>query len=286
MPLMCRHRRFRGASAFVTLVAFTVSATAFSGLSIAQPLELPLGLATGSKEAQISDDDGQHWTDLTAVSTPAFPRAMIRTGTGVAWAPLHDGTQFELHECGIVGIYGSRVATVVKIAAGRVLFRLPSSSETILATPTVRFQVSSSTATNRSAVIRVGAVPPNSFDRVGWIIVDLEGNSRIELLQGKILARPVNGNGSQIVEAGRTVEFRVKENGKDTDPDFKTLRDKKLACLCLPCAAWIPATAVASLASLLGPAVAAAGLSFAALGIGTGLGGPPPPSGTYAARWA
>ena len=46
----------------------------------AQPLELPLGLATGSNDAQISLD-GKKWDTLTAVSSLVFDKTMIRTGS-------------------------------------------------------------------------------------------------------------------------------------------------------------------------------------------------------------
>ena len=277
-------RRFWSFSAFVTLVAFSVWSTTFSGLSSAQPFQLPLGLATGSGEAEISDD-GKQWAKLTPVSTPVFASTMIRTGNGLAWISLHDtNQQAELHECGVLGIYGSkgsRVAKAVKIAVGRVLFRFPISPETVLATPPVQFQITAGSAAERSAIHRVGAVPPpNSSDRVGWISVESQGNSRIELLQGRMLARPSNGGSTQIVEPGQTAEFPVKEKGKE-DPDFKTLRDKALSCPCVQCAAWIPAVAPllveAGLAgSVVAGGVGAAGVAGLAAGIGASKGGPTP----------
>jgi len=96
----------------------------------------------------------------------------------------------------------TRPATVVKIAVGRVLFRLPAISGTVLATPNVRFQVLGESAGKTGGVVRVGAVAPSSSDRIGWIIVDGGGNSnseqprwktRIEMLQGSLLATPANG---------------------------------------------------------------------------------------------
>jgi hypothetical protein len=228
----------------------------------AQPLELPLGLATGTGESDLSED-GRKWTTLTPVSRLILDETMIRTGNGLAWAPLHDATQFELHQCGVVGVYGSRPATVVKIAVGRVLFRLPAISGTVLATPNVRFQVLGESAGKTGGVVRVGAVAPSSSDRIGWIIVDggensnnklgnskpgQQGNSnseqprwktRIEMLQGSLLATPANGRGPQLIEAGQTVDFL--ENPRDPDPDFKTLLDQRLACPCLPCVAVLPA---------------------------------------------
>src|SRR5574341_2292892 len=151
-------RRFRGFSALVTLIAFSAWSTALLGVSRAQPFQLPFGLATGSGEAEISDD-GKQWAKLTPVSTPVFPSTMIRTGKGLAWISLHDtNQQMELHECGVVGIYGSkgsRVAKAVKIAVGRVLFRFPISPETVLATPPVQFQITAGSAAERSAVHRV-----------------------------------------------------------------------------------------------------------------------------------
>ena len=277
-------RRFWSFSALITLVAFSAWSTALSGLSSAQPFQLPLGLATGSGEAEISDD-GKQWAKLTPVSTPVFPSTMIRTGKGLAWISLHDTNhQVELHECGVVGIYGSkgsRIAKAVKIAVGRVLFRFPISPETVLATPPVQFQITGAGTAELSAIRRVGAVPPPaSSDRVGWISVESQGSSRIELLQGRMLAKPSNGGNTQIVEPGQTAEFPVKEKGKEADPDFKTLRDKELSCPCVQCAAWIPAAAplivAAGSTGLVASGVGAAGVAGVAAGIGTTKGGPTP----------
>ncbi len=280
-------RRFWSLSAFVTLIAFSAWSTVLSGLPHAQSFQLPLGLGSGSGEAEISDD-GKQWAKLTPVSTPVFASTMIRTGNGLAWVSLHNtNQQVELHECGVVGIYGfngSRAAKAVKVAVGRVLFRFPVSPETVLATPSVQFHITAGSAAERSAIHRVGAVPPpTSSDRVGWITVELEGNSRIELLQGRMLARTSNGGSTQIVEPGQTAEFPVKEKGKEADPDFKTLRDKVLPCVpALP--AWIPgvvpllvAAPLSALTVGLGVAgvVGVAGLT-AAIGTSNGGGSPPP----------
>ena len=279
MSLIRRHWSF---SALVTLVAFSTWSTALSGLSSAQPFKLPLGLATGSGEAEISDD-GKQWANLTPVSTPVFASTIIRTGKGLSWFLLDGNPQVELHECGVIGIYGSRVSKVVKIPVGRVLFRLPVSSETVLATPTVQFLTTAGSAAKRSAIQRVGGItPPTSSDRVGWITVELQGISRIELLQGTMLARPVNGGTTQIVEPGQTAEFSVKEKGKEADPDFKTLRDNSLACVAaLP--AWIPGAApflaAAPLAGLTAGQIGVVGAGVAGLGglVGTVTTGGPPP---------
>lgn len=276
--------RFRSFSVSVTLVAFSAWSMALVGLSSAQPFNLPVGLATGSGEGEISDD-GKRWAKLTPVSTPVFASTMIRTGQGLAWVSLNDwNQQAELHECGVVGIYGpkgSRVAKVVKIAIGRTLFRLPASSETVLATPTVQFQITPGSAAVQSAIRRVGALPPpQTSDRVGWITVELQGNSRIELLQGRMLARPSNGGSTQIIEPGQTVEFPVKGKGREADPDFKTLREMALACPCVQCAAWIPPVAPllveAGFSGLAAGALGAAGVAGGAVGIATLREQPPP----------
>jgi hypothetical protein len=274
-------RRFWSFSAFVTLIAFSAWSTVLGGRSSAQPFQLPLGLASGSGEAEISDD-GKQWSKLTPVSNPVFASTMIRTGNGLAWISLHNtNQQLELHECGVVGIYGSngsRAAKGLKVAVGRVLFRFPISPETVLATPSVQFHITGVSAAERSAVQRVGAVPPpNSSDRVGWITVELEGNSRIELLQGRMLARPSNGGSTQIVEPGQTAEFPVKGKGKETDPDFKTLRDKGLPCVpALP--AWIPVAPLlvaAPVAGSVAGALGAVGVAGLVAGVGVNKEGPP-----------
>ena len=86
-----RYRLLRRLSAFAALVVFLLLSTVWTEPLGAQPLELPLGLATGSNDAQISLDD-KKWDTLTAVSSLIFDKTMIWTGNGLAWVPLHDGT--------------------------------------------------------------------------------------------------------------------------------------------------------------------------------------------------
>jgi len=288
-----RHRSLRKLSAFAALVVFALLSTVWTGPLSAQPLELPLGLATGSNEAEISVD-GKKWDTLTAVSSLVFDKTMIRTRDSLAWVPLHDVTQFELHQCGVVGVYGSRAATVVKIAQSRALFRLPASSGTVFATPNVRFQIPASTATKRSGVLKVGGVgtpSPNSFDALGWIIVDGGMNNgerwrtRIEFLQGKLLAIPANGGGPQILEAGQIVDFM--ESPKEIDPDFKELRDKAfVAGPCLPTVAafLLPVSAAAptfGLGTLVTTGSVLGGGGAAIVGFGGGGGSSTPPASAF-----
>jgi len=282
MAIFRQTRSFRSVVAFGTLVAMCLWWLASVGPLSAQPLELPLGLATGTGESDLSED-GRKWTTLTPVSRLILDETMIRTGNGLAWAPLHDATQFELHQCGVVGVYGSRPATVLKIAVGRVLFRLPAISGTVLATPNVRFQVLGETARKTGGVVRVGAVAPSSSDRIGWIIVDGGGNSnseqprwktRIEMLQGSLLATPANGRGPQLIEAGQTVDFL--ENPRDPDPDFKTLLDQRLACPCLPCVAVLPAVVAFPVFPALPVVAGAIGILGGGVGFLSGATGPSP----------
>jgi hypothetical protein len=185
----------------------------------AQAIELPLGLAAGSREAQIALD-GKQWAALTSSSNPVFDGTIIRTGNGVAAASLKDGTQLELQPRSVVGISGSRTAPVVKIAVGRVLFRLPASSKIVLVTPSVRYQSATHGMPKTSAPIRVAASNALSSDLLGEIVVNQQGGSRIGLQQGEILASPVNDPGLHIVKAGQSVY--IPQLGAH-DPSFKAL---------------------------------------------------------------
>jgi hypothetical protein len=95
-----------------------------------------------------------------------------------------------------------------------------------------------------------------------------------------MLASPSNGGNTRIVEPGQIAEFPVKEKGRESDPDFKTLRDKELSCPCTTCAAWIPAVAPllvgASSTGLVAGGIGVAGVAGLAAGIGSIKGGPPP----------
>lgn len=213
------HPLVRTFCAFTTLLSFWIWSLASVMPVGAQAIELPLGLAAGSREAQIALD-GKQWAALTSSSNPVFDGTVIRTGNGVAAALLKDGTQLELQPRSVVGISGSRTAPVVKIAIGRVLFRLPASSKTVLVTPSVRYQSATHGMPKTSAPIRVAASNALSSDLLGEIVVNQQGGSRIGLQQGEILARPVNDPGLHIVKAGQSVA--IPQLGA-SDPSFRAL---------------------------------------------------------------
>ncbi|MGH7409628.1 MAG: hypothetical protein ACREJ6_00995 [Candidatus Methylomirabilis sp.] len=204
MRLITGDRLMRTFCAVTTLLTFSIWSLAPVMPVGAQAIELPLGLAAGSREAQITLD-GKQWTPLTSSSSPLYDGAIIRTGNGVASALLKDGTQLELQARTVMGISGSRAAPVVKIAVGRVLFRLPASSKTILVTPSVRYEVAANGLPKSPAPIKIGTPGANSSDRLGEIVVNQQGGSRIGLHQGEMLARPVNDSGLHIVKAGQSV---------------------------------------------------------------------------------
>lgn len=219
MRLITGDRLLRTFCAITTLLTFSIWSLAPVMPAVAQAVELPLGLASGSREAQITLD-GKQWTPLTPSSSPLYDGAIIRTGDGVASAMLKDGTQLELQARSVVGISGSRAAPVVKIAVGRVLFRLPASSQTVLVTPSVRYQVAADGLPKNPAPIKIGTSGANASDRLGEIVVNRQGGSRIGLHQGEILARPVNDPGLHIVKAGQSVY--IPQLGAH-DPSFKAL---------------------------------------------------------------
>lgn len=215
-----RHdRSFRTRSTYLTLVSFLI----WSMVSIVPPsasaAELPLGLATGSKEAHIAAD-GKQWVTLPASSNPVYEGTMIRTGKGTASALLKDGTQLELQPGTLIGFSGSRTAPVVKIAVGRVLFRLPASSRTVFATPTVRSQLEVSNLGDRTAIVKAKAATLSSTDAVGQIVVNPRGGSRIGLQQGEMLTTSVSDPGLHLVKAGQSVYIPQVGN---PDPGFSVM---------------------------------------------------------------
>lgn len=219
MNLTSRHPLLRTLCALTTLLAFSVWSLAWVMPVGAQAIELPLGLAAGSREAQLTLD-GKQWTPLTSSSSPLYDGAMIRTGNGVASALLKDGTHLELQARTVIGFSGSRVAPVVRIAVGRVLFRLPASSKTILVTPSVRYQAAAHGTPQAAAAIKVAASNLLSSDLLGEIVVNQQGGSRIALQQGEVLAKSVNDPGLHIVRAGQSVY--IPQLGTH-DPSFKAL---------------------------------------------------------------
>ncbi len=212
-------RSLRTCSTLTTLVAFLMWSMASGTPSFAQSLELPLGLATGSKEAHLTLD-AKRWTILGHSSSPVYEGTVIRTGNGLASALLNDGTQLELQPRSVIEISGSRTAPVVKIAVGQVLFRIPPPSQTVLVTPSVRYQALPSDPAKGPAITRASAATRNSLDRMGEIIVNPQAGSRIAMRQGEMLAKPLNDPGLHIVKTGQSVY--IPAVGK-IDPSFKAL---------------------------------------------------------------
>ena len=219
MHLITGDRLLRTVCALTVLLTFSIWSLASVMPVGAQAIEFPLGLAAGSREAQITLD-GKQWTPLTSSSSPLYDGAIIRTGNGVASVLLKDGTQLEFQPRSVMGISGSRAAPVVKIAIGRVLFRLPATSKTVLITPSVSYRGTASSMTDTPPSIRVAAVSPSSSDRIGEIVVTQRGASRIGLRQGEMFAKPVSHPGLHIVKAGQSVS--IPQVGA-SDPSFKAL---------------------------------------------------------------
>jgi len=219
MRLITGDRPLRSFCAFTTLLTFSIWSLVSVIPSRAQAAEPPLGLAAGSKEAQITPD-GKQWTTLAPSSSPIFDGTAMRTGNGVASALLKDGTQLELQARSVVGFSGSRTAPVVRIAVGRVLFRLPASSQTVLVTPSVRYKAAAHGTPQAAASIKIASSNALPSDLLGEIVVNQQGGSRIGLKQGEMLAQPVNDPGLHIVKAGQSVY--VPQLGAH-DPSFKAL---------------------------------------------------------------
>lgn len=200
-----RHHRF-----FLTRCTYTTltSFLAWSIVTVVPPSvlagELPLGVATGSKEAQLAVD-GKQWASLASSSNPLYDGTMIRTGKGTASVMLKDGTQLELQSHTLIGVSGSRTAPVVKIAAGRIFFRVPVTSQAVLATPSVRYQAKVSNPPAGAAVVRASVSASPLPDHVGEIAVNAGGGSRIALRQGEMLAGSVNDPGMHIIKANQSV---------------------------------------------------------------------------------
>jgi hypothetical protein len=205
MRMVFHDRSFLTRCTYTTLVAFLAWSMAAVVPSTARAAELPMGLATGSKEAYMAID-GKQWASLPGSSNPVYEGTMIRTGKGTASVLLKDGTQLELQPRTVVGLSGSRTAPVVKIAVGGVLFRVPVTSQTALVTPSVRYQT---TASNQqkggAAIVRAAASTPSSTDLVGEIVVNSRGGSRLGLQKGEMLANSVSDPGLHIIKAGQSV---------------------------------------------------------------------------------
>ena len=215
-----RHdRSLRMCSTLAALLFFSIWSTASVVPLSAQTTALPLGLAAGAKEAQITLD-GKHWATLASSSSPIYDGTTIRTGNGIASALLKDGTQLEIQPRSLIGISGSRSAPVVKIAVGLVLFRLPASSATVLVTPGVRYEVAAGGPAKSPAVTRVGAATPHSSDQVGEILVTRRGGSRIGLRQGEMRARPASDPGLYVIKTGQSLYIPLVDA---SDPSFKAL---------------------------------------------------------------
>lgn len=219
MRMIFHDRYFLTRCTYTTLAAFLAWSMAAVVPSTARAAELPMGLATGSKEAHMAID-GKQWASLPSSSSPVYEGTMIRTGKGTASALLKDGTQLELQPRTLVGLSGSRTAPVVKIAAGRVFFRVPVSSQTILVTPAVRYQAKVSNPQDAAPIVRATASVPSSTDLVGEIVVNSRGGSRLGLQKGEMLANSVSDPGFHIIKAGQSVYIPQVGN---RDPGFSVM---------------------------------------------------------------
>jgi len=219
MRLGCRSAFRRTLCTLTTLITLPIWLLASAMPLHAQAVEFPIGMGTGSKEAQITQD-GKQWAALATSSIPIYGGAIIRTGNGAASVLLRDGTQLELRPGSVIEIAGDRIAPTIKIAVGQLFFRLPASSQTALITPSVRYQGMASPMTDTPPSIRVAAVSPRSSDRIGEIVVTQRGASRIGLRQGEMLAKPVSHPGLHIVKAGQSVS--IPQVGA-SDPSFRAL---------------------------------------------------------------
>lgn len=201
---MCHHRFLTRCN--TTLANFVVWIWSMAVIvpPVAQAVEPPLGMVTGSREAQMSLD-GKLWATLSTSSNPVYEGTMIRTGKGAVSALLKDGAQLELQPRTLIRLSGSRMAPVVNIAVGQVLFRVPASSRAAFVTPTVRYQAATADVGDRSTVVRVKTSLPSVTDAVGEIAVNRQGGSRIGLQQGEMLANSVSDPGLHLIKAGQRV---------------------------------------------------------------------------------
>lgn len=271
MRMIFHDRSFLTRCTYTTLAAFLAWSMAAVVPPTALAAELPMGLATGSKEAHMAVD-GKQWASLPGSSNPVYEGTMIRTGKGTASVLLKDGTQLELQPRTLVGLSGSRTAPVVKIAAGQVFFRVPVTSQTILATPSVRYQTKASNRQAGAAIVKVAASTPSSTDLVGEIVVNSRGGSRLGLQKGEMLANSVSDPGLHIIKAGQSVY--IPQVGP-SDPSFGVLlaqapppEPSDLPLGDAPLAGEVGAGAGAGAGSAVGLVV---GLGVIGLGVGLGV---------------
>lgn len=216
MRVNCHNRLFLTRWAYATLASFLFWTMAAFVPPTARAAEPPLGLATGSKDAQISLD-GKQWATLPASSNPIYEHAMMRTGKGTASVLLKDGTQLELQSRTLVELAGSRTAPVVKVAVGQVFFRVPSSSRATFVTPSVRYRAENSNTGDRSPVLTTKVSTSSTADSVGAISVNPRGGSRLGLQQGEMAVNSVSDPGLHIVKAGQSVYIPLVGS---SDPSF------------------------------------------------------------------
>jgi hypothetical protein len=216
MRVNCRNRVLLTRCTYTMLVSFFVSSMTAFAPPAARAADSPLGLATGSKEAQMAVD-GNRWAALPASSSPLYDGTMIRTGKGAASVLLNDGAQLELQPGTLIRVSGSRTAPVVKIAVGQVFFRVPTSSRAAFVTPSVRYQTETGNTEDHPTVLKAKAATSSSADSVGTIVVNPRGGSRLRVQQGEMLAKSVSDPGLHIVKAGHSVYI---PNAGSSDQSF------------------------------------------------------------------
>ncbi|GEM_PF-4742610 len=225
MRQTCHNRRFLTRWSYVTIASFLTWSTPIAMPLSAMAAELPLGLATGAREAQVSLD-GKSWSALQNSSSTVNEGTMIRTGKGTASVTLKEGTQLELQPRTLIELSGTRTAPVAKIATGRVLFRMPAASHAAFATPTVRYQTAAGMQADPATLVKVKTSMPSDADAMGEITVSPQAGSRLSLQQGEIRANSVGNPGLHIVKAGQSVHM---PQTSAVDPSFSVLLAQALA---------------------------------------------------------
>ncbi|HWP35469.1 MAG TPA: hypothetical protein VNM66_07725 [Thermodesulfobacteriota bacterium] len=99
-----------------------------------------LGTARGVRAAELSLDGGKSWLPLGKVSLPVLEGARLRTVNGGVLLDLADGSRINVLPFSALRVQQAGGALEVFLLYGRLIFRLPSATQVVIATPTARFE--------------------------------------------------------------------------------------------------------------------------------------------------
>jgi hypothetical protein len=196
------------------LLLVALSAITSEGIAGTVRFNQPLGEIRGTSPAQLSFD-GKGWISLGSGTFPVFDKTLIRARSGTVALTLSDGSRLEASPTTELAIAGMGSSTVVRVAEGNVLFRLPPSATTRLAMPGGVIQIAAIAmgGSGRVGATRISAGSQRQRDTLGVITAQRGGIPRVRLLSGEAFLISQNGSVTERLREGQVRTLLAQSSG-------------------------------------------------------------------------